>query len=69
MNMQSQPLQRHEIVAMKSSPDVKSRVLKSYRLMLDFYGMNLDSSETGLLSHVKPDAKRQERYRNLSRKC
>ncbi|KAK7690365.1 hypothetical protein QCA50_007022 [Cerrena zonata] len=67
MNMQSQPLQPHEIAAMKSDPNVKSRVLKSYRLMLDFYGMNLDFSDTGLLSRVKPEVKQQERYRNLTR--
>ncbi|CAL1712705.1 unnamed protein product [Somion occarium] len=67
MNSYAQPLQRHEITAMKKDPAIIARVLKSYRLILDFYGMNLDSSDTGRLSRVKPEAKCQERYRNLVR--
>ncbi|KAI0074117.1 hypothetical protein K474DRAFT_1710122 [Panus rudis PR-1116 ss-1] len=67
MNSYAQPLQRHEIEVMRKDPEIQGRVLRSYRLMLDFYGMNLDSEETGLLSRVKPESKCAERYRNLSR--
>jgi len=67
MNYQSQPLQRHEIEAMRADPEVVSRVLRSYRMMLDFYGMNLDSPETGLLSRSVPESRCKERYRNLVR--
>ncbi|THH28264.1 hypothetical protein EUX98_g5924 [Antrodiella citrinella] len=69
MNPQSQPLQRHEITAMKTDKDIVARVLRSYRLMLDFYGMDLCSSETGLIKRVDPEAKNEERYRNLVRGC
>ncbi|KAL4249079.1 opioid growth factor receptor family protein [Abortiporus biennis] len=67
MNSASQPLQKHEIAAMKADPDITARLIRSYRLMLDFYGMNLDSPETGLLSRVAPETKYKERHRNLVR--
>lgn len=69
MNYESQPLQKHEIIVMKASKDIVARVLRSYRLMLDFYGMDLCSSETGLLKRVDPEAKNVERYKNLAREC
>ncbi|KAI0087914.1 opioid growth factor receptor conserved region-domain-containing protein [Irpex rosettiformis] len=67
VNYQAQPLQRHEIEAMVADPETMGRVIKSYRLMLDFYGMGLSSIETGLLSRSKPAEKCYERYNNLLR--
>ncbi|KIY72009.1 hypothetical protein CYLTODRAFT_389511 [Cylindrobasidium torrendii FP15055 ss-10] len=67
MNYESQPLQRHELDAMKSSPDVIRRIIASYRLMLDFYGMQLVDEETGRLARVVPPRNFEARYNNLVR--
>lgn len=50
MNYQSQKLQKHEIEAIKADPACLERVLKSYELMLDFYGIRLKDRQTGLFS-------------------
>ena len=68
MNYEAQPLQRHEIEAIREDKAIIDRVLESYRLMLDFYGMQLKSAETGLLARAEPERKNIERYRNLIRK-
>ncbi|KAH9841805.1 opioid growth factor receptor conserved region-domain-containing protein [Rhodofomes roseus] len=65
MNWESQPLQRHEVEAMKADETIVERVLRSYRLMLDFYGMRLEDSETGLLA--RSDKNWKDRFRNLTR--
>ncbi|KAH9936620.1 opioid growth factor receptor conserved region-domain-containing protein [Fomitopsis serialis] len=65
MNYESQPLQRHEVEAMKADETIVERVLRSYRLMLDFYGMRLEDSETGLLA--RSDKNYKDRYKNLTR--
>lgn len=67
MNYQSQPLQQHELNTMRTDKEIVARVLRSYRLMLDFYGMDLSDPDTGLLKRVEPDTKNAERYRNLVR--
>ncbi|XP_059164570.1 uncharacterized protein LOC131947382 isoform X2 [Physella acuta] len=63
-NRHAQPLQLHEAEKIKSDPKALQRVLESYRLMLDFYGMELVDERTGKLQ-------RSENYRacfdNLSR--
>lgn len=64
MNYEAQPLQVHEIVAMKEDSGVMERIKSSYELMLDFYGMCLLDFETGLLGRSEGYA---ARYRNLSR--
>lgn len=69
MNYESQPLQLHEIQAMKSDPVIIERVVQSYRLMLDFYGMRLVSVELGLVDRVLPPRNFETRYRNLVRTC
>ncbi|KAF5360833.1 hypothetical protein D9756_004717 [Leucocoprinus leucothites] len=65
MNWESQPLQPHEIEAIKANAEITTRVVKSYELMLDFYGMRLLSQETGLLGRVLPPRNFETRYRNL----
>jgi hypothetical protein len=67
VNYASQPLQRHEIHAMMTDNLIVDRVLSSYRLMLDFYGMRLLSPETGLLARSLPPRNYAARYNNLVR--
>ncbi|KAI0669262.1 opioid growth factor receptor conserved region-domain-containing protein [Trametes maxima] len=64
MNYKAQPLQKHEITPMKEDPTVIARLRRSYTTMLDFYGMDLVSNETGELRRTDDW---QERYRNLAR--
>ena len=64
-NDAAQVLQRHEIAAMRANQEILNRVLDSYRLMLDFYGMRLVSAETGQLAPVEPAEKFEQRYENL----
>ncbi|KAF8895372.1 opioid growth factor receptor conserved region-domain-containing protein [Infundibulicybe gibba] len=67
MNYESQPLQVHEIEAMRSDPIILGRIISSYKLMLDFYGMQLVSLESGLISRVVSPGDYRARYRNLVR--
>lgn len=67
MNYQAQPLQPHEIDAMKANQETINLFVKSYELMLDFYGMKLESVETGLVARVEPEEKWTQRYNNLRR--
>ncbi|KAI0916913.1 hypothetical protein AcW2_007178 [Taiwanofungus camphoratus] len=64
MNAESQPLQKHEAAAMRADPAVMRRILRSYSLMLNFYGMRLESPDSGLLAR---STNYPERYRNLIR--
>lgn len=57
----------HEIRAMKADPAVIERIIASYKLMLDFYGMRLVSADTGLVARILPPQKYQKHYRNLVR--
>ncbi|KZP33439.1 hypothetical protein FIBSPDRAFT_307046 [Athelia psychrophila] len=65
VNGQAQPLQMHEISKMKADHAVIARLIRSYRLMLDFYGMQLVSEETGLIARSPSHA---GRYRNFLRR-
>ncbi|TFK74812.1 hypothetical protein BDN72DRAFT_759034 [Pluteus cervinus] len=67
MNFESQPLQPQEIAAMKADPAILGRIVKSYQLMLDFYGMQLVSPDSGLVARVQPPQKCASRYLNLVR--
>uniref|UniRef100_A0A8H8CMD4 Opioid growth factor receptor (OGFr) conserved domain-containing protein n=1 Tax=Psilocybe cubensis TaxID=181762 RepID=A0A8H8CMD4_PSICU len=67
MNYESQPLQTHEIREMEADPAIIERVVQSYNLMLDFYGMRLVSAETGLLDRALPPRNYTARYQNLVR--
>lgn len=68
MNWESQPLQLHEIETMRGDEEVVERVKRSYRLMLDFYGMRLEDEETGRVGRAEGE-QWKERYRNLMCKC
>jgi len=47
MNMYAQELQQFEAQGIKGDADARKRVVLSYRLMLDFYGMQLIDEESG----------------------
>lgn len=65
MNWESQPLQPHEIEGMSANTEIIERVVRSYEMMLDFYGMRLLSRETGLLGRSLPPRDYESRYKNL----
>ncbi|KAI0755220.1 opioid growth factor receptor conserved region-domain-containing protein [Daedaleopsis nitida] len=64
MNYKAQPLQKHEITAMKEDSNVIERLQRSYEMMLGFYGMELVSKDTGELRRAD---NWEDRYRNLVR--
>lgn len=47
MNWYAQPLQRHEMEVMCGDSECRARLLRAYRMMLNFYGMELVSVESG----------------------
>ncbi|XP_055900231.1 reticulocyte-binding protein homolog 2a-like isoform X2 [Biomphalaria glabrata] len=52
MNSLAQPLQLHEAEAIQKNPAAKARVLKSYKMMLGFYGMKLVDEERGTIQRA-----------------
>lgn len=67
MNYESQPLQVHELESMRLDLDIIKRIVSSYELMLDFYGMRLVSLETGEVERSLPPRNFAARYKNLVR--
>lgn len=63
MNWESQVLQKHEIASMRADPNVLERVVKVFRIMLDFYGMELVDEKKAIFRRLD-DYKPQ--YRNLN---
>lgn len=63
MNSAADPLQLHEAEAIRSDPKCQERVLRSYEMMLDFYGMKLVDRNTGTIARAEHYKKR---YRNLN---
>lgn len=63
-NSKSQILTKEEAELIKSSPELQKRVITSYRMMLDFYGLELEDEETG---KVKRSNIFEERYKNLNK--
>eukprot|EP00759_Apiculatamorpha_spiralis_P038729 PhF_6_TR37813/c0_g1_i1/m.56299 len=61
MNWESVPLQKHEIEKMRADPAIIERIVLSYELILDFFGMKLDRA-TG---EVARSAGYTSRYQNL----
>lgn len=66
MNYESQPLYKHELAQMKADPVIVQRIGESYKLMLDFYGMQLVSEVTGLVARSSPPQKSAACYHNLT---
>ncbi|KAI8783848.1 reticulocyte-binding protein 2 a isoform X3, partial [Biomphalaria glabrata] len=52
MNSLAQPLQLHEAEAIQKNPVAKAHVLKSYKMMLGFYGMKLVDEERGTIQRA-----------------
>jgi len=63
MNSECQPLQLHEIQKMKDDPIIIERLLKSYDLILDFYGFVVEEKTTGKLKRAE---NWEERFNNLN---
>ncbi|UOH83859.1 hypothetical protein LQV05_006597 [Cryptococcus neoformans] len=59
VNPEAQPLQPREIEAMQNNPEIVSRLLKSYKMMLGFYGIDFNGGKLKLASNHK------ERISNL----
>eukprot|EP00467_Chlorarachnion_reptans_P002640 CAMPEP_0114529604 /NCGR_PEP_ID=MMETSP0109-20121206/24945_1 /TAXON_ID=29199 /ORGANISM="Chlorarachnion reptans, Strain CCCM449" /LENGTH=299 /DNA_ID=CAMNT_0001712061 /DNA_START=57 /DNA_END=956 /DNA_ORIENTATION=+ len=66
MNWDSQPLQKFEANKIKASPELMERFIRSYRLMLDFYGMVLENESTG---KIKRGSNYRDRYDNLENRA
>lgn len=64
MNPYAQPLREHEAKAIREDDMASARVLMSYRMMLDFYGMRLVNPIVG---KVIRSENWQERYKHLNR--
>ncbi|XP_046567301.1 opioid growth factor receptor-like protein 1 isoform X2 [Haliotis rubra] len=64
MNYYAQELQVKEAEAIKKNPETCGRVLKSYQMMLNFYGMKLKDDETGELER---DRDWRQRFHHLNR--
>ena len=63
LNFSAQKLMRHEAKAIRENDQLRARIIKSYELMLDFYGMVLEDKKTGKISRSKNF---RPRYDNLN---
>jgi hypothetical protein len=52
LNSYAQQLQLHEANAIKNDPTLQNRIILSYELMLDFYGMKLVDRQTGKIERA-----------------
>jgi hypothetical protein len=58
-----QPMTKNEAEQFKNSPEMQANLIKSYELMLDFYGFVLKNKETG---EIERSQDYKSRFRNLS---
>lgn len=65
LNHMAAPLQKWEADAIAADPKLQGRIIKSYRLMLDFYGMVLKDEKTGEIGRNEKNYEYQ--YDNLER--
>ena len=63
MNFESKPLSKTGAALIRASPECGERVLRSYKVMLRFYGLDLADERTGQL---KRDADPEARLDNLN---
>ncbi|EFC44054.1 hypothetical protein NAEGRDRAFT_67958 [Naegleria gruberi] len=66
MNASSQPLTKHEASLLRSDAAVKARIIQSYRLMLDFYGLVLEDEVSGKISRNPVTYKKRYSHLNSS---
>jgi hypothetical protein len=64
MNTDSQPMSKHEASLFRSDATILNRVVQSYRLMLDFYGLVLVDDNSGQIA--RNPVTYQKRYRHLN---
>jgi len=64
LNHHAQRLQLHEAKSISSDPILQGRVITSYELMLDFYGMQLLDRTTGAVARAE---NWKQRYSHLNR--
>ncbi|XP_060588583.1 opioid growth factor receptor-like protein 1 isoform X2 [Ruditapes philippinarum] len=65
LNMYAQQLFEHEAKAIREDDGAQKRVLRAYKMMLDFYGMKLKDNIYGLVA--RSDKGWQDRYEHLNR--
>jgi len=63
VNPSAQILQLHEAKVMSTDPKIQERFVRSYEMMLDFYGIKLIDKKTG---EVQRSKNYQERYAHLN---
>ena len=66
LNNRAHPLQKHEINELKHDEDLKDRLIRSYELMLDFFGMKLVGRESGEIARSDKNQKQQYSLLNSS---
>lgn len=64
LNFSAQPLTKHEAKLFCESKEMQDNIIKSYEMMLDFYGLKLDDKTTGQVSRGDNYV---ERYSHLNR--
>lgn len=65
LNWSADPLQKHEIEEIKKDPQAMERILKSYEMMLGFYGFKLKNRQTGEVVR-DTDGDWREQFDNLN---
>ena len=65
LNFHSSPLQPHEAKTIRESPELKTRVLVSFKIMLDFFGMDLDDENPLVITRHADHRVCRQRYMNL----
>lgn len=66
VNRYAQPLTDNEAEVMRTKQSVRIRLIQAYKMMLDFYGLELCSVESG---HVARAVNWRERFRHLNHSC
>jgi hypothetical protein len=64
VNFSANRLQKHELLAIRADPVIRARVIRSYEMMLDFYGMVLVDRDTGEIARNQTTYK--SRYAHLN---
>eukprot|EP01114_Cavostelium_apophysatum_P010669 TRINITY_DN2472_c0_g1_i1.p2 TRINITY_DN2472_c0_g1~~TRINITY_DN2472_c0_g1_i1.p2 ORF type:complete len:303 (-),score=73.20 TRINITY_DN2472_c0_g1_i1:1210-2118(-) len=64
LNHYAEQLQLHEAKAIREDPVLTNRVIRSYEMMLDFYGMRLVDRTTGQIERA---SNYRDRYQHLNR--
>jgi hypothetical protein len=64
LNFSAQPLSKFEASQFRKNPEIMKRIIKSYELMLDFYGIVLKDRTTGALARNPKTFK--NRYAHLN---